>query len=189
MSAQQTEAFQKAMDKNKEAWNKSCEEYTKFCKAYYVNLVLTNRFHELSQQRKALVEQIKNKGKITQSSFGAGQDGQNIFSQGGSGKPGRGGSRHGNNSRGPPSLFGQPQGNRREHVMREKPSKALREAQRQQAYGNDPSDPPGMSLDDKRKRHRRTATEIQRHYQCPVEGCHKSYGSEGSMNQHMKLKH
>ena len=43
--------------------------------------------------------------------------------------------------------------------------------------------------DDKRKRHRRTATEIQRHYACPVAGCHKSYGSEGSMNQHMKLKH
>ena len=47
----------------------------------------------------------------------------------------------------------------------------------------------GQNGDDKRKRHRRTATEIQRHYKCPVEGCHKSYGSEGSMNQHMKLKH
>lgn len=42
---------------------------------------------------------------------------------------------------------------------------------------------------DKRKRHRRTATEIQRHFKCQVEGCYKSYGSEGSLNQHMKLKH
>mmetsp|Transcript_27076 Transcript_27076/g.31792 ORF Transcript_27076/g.31792 Transcript_27076/m.31792 type:complete len:88 (+) Transcript_27076:219-482(+) len=41
----------------------------------------------------------------------------------------------------------------------------------------------GSSLhDDKRKRHRRTATEIQRHFACPVAGCSKSYGSEGSMN-------
>lgn len=36
--------------------------------------------------------------------------------------------------------------------------------------------------DDKRKRHRRTATEIHRHFACPVVGCSKSYGSEGSMN-------
>ena len=54
-------------------------------------------------------------------------------------------------------------------------------------YRNESIDMDG--LDDKRKRHRRTATEIQRHYACPVAGCHKSYGSEGSMNQHMKLKH
>ena len=39
-----------------------------------------------------------------------------------------------------------------------------------------------QSFDDKRKRHRRTATEIQRHFACPVVGCGKSYGSEGSMN-------
>ena len=44
-------------------------------------------------------------------------------------------------------------------------------------------------FDDKRKRHRRTATEIARLFKCPVADCHKSYGSEGSLNQHMKLKH
>ena len=32
------------MQLNKNAWDKSCEEYSSFCKAYYVNLVLTNRF-------------------------------------------------------------------------------------------------------------------------------------------------
>ena len=42
---------------------------------------------------------------------------------------------------------------------------------------------------DVRKRHRRTADKIQRHYRCPVHNCDKSYGSEGSLNQHMKLKH
>ena len=48
----------------------------------------------------------------------------------------------------------------------------------------------GMTDDDRRKRHRRTATEIARHYKCPLVGeCHKSYGSEGSLNQHIKLKH
>lgn len=43
--------------------------------------------------------------------------------------------------------------------------------------------------EEKRKRHRRTATEIARHYKCPVDECPKSYGSEGSLNQHIKLKH
>ena len=42
---------------------------------------------------------------------------------------------------------------------------------------------------DKRKRHRRTASEIERHYRCPVPNCLKSYGSEGSLSQHIKLKH
>tara|TARA_B110000285_G_C14879603_1_gene493214 strand:+ start:466 stop:651 length:186 start_codon:yes stop_codon:yes gene_type:complete len=42
---------------------------------------------------------------------------------------------------------------------------------------------------EKKKRHRRTATEIARHYRCPIEGCPKSYGGEGSLNQHIKLKH
>jgi len=42
---------------------------------------------------------------------------------------------------------------------------------------------------EKKKRNRRTATEIARHYKCPIEDCPKSYGSEGSLNQHIKLKH
>ena len=47
----------------------------------------------------------------------------------------------------------------------------------------------GVPIGGERKRHRRTATEIQRHYKCQMPDCHKSYGSEGSLNQHMKLKH
>ena len=36
---------------------------------------------------------------------------------------------------------------------------------------------------------RRNADEIQRYYKCTVKVCGKSYGSEGSLNQHYKLKH
>jgi hypothetical protein len=36
---------------------------------------------------------------------------------------------------------------------------------------------------------RRTAVEIARHYTCNIDKCNKSYGSEGSLNQHIKLKH
>jgi len=34
----------------------------------------------------------------------------------------------------------------------------------------------------KKKRERRKACEIDRHYICPIEKCQKSYGSEGSLN-------
>jgi len=47
----------------------------------------------------------------------------------------------------------------------------------------------GDSSEAKKKRERRKACEIDRHYLCPVEKCGKSYGSEGSMNQHLKNKH
>ena len=41
-----------------------------------------------------------------------------------------------------------------------------------------------------RKKHdRRYAAEIAREYDCPYSGCDKMYGSEGSMNLHIKLKH
>ena len=45
------------------------------------------------------------------------------------------------------------------------------------------------STEEKKKRMRRTAGEIARHYVCSYEKCQKSYGSEGSLNQHIKLKH
>ena len=42
----------------------------------------------------------------------------------------------------------------------------------------------------KRKKHnRRTATEIERTFTCPYEGCDKFFGSEGSQNLHIKIKH
>ena len=43
--------------------------------------------------------------------------------------------------------------------------------------------------EEKKKRHRRTASEIARNFRCPVDPCGKSYGSEGSLLQHIKLKH
>lgn len=40
------------------------------------------------------------------------------------------------------------------------------------------------------KRHNwRTAIEIDWDFECPYKNCGKPYGSEGSMNLHMKLKH
>ena len=44
-------------------------------------------------------------------------------------------------------------------------------------------------LNGKQRRNRRKAVDIERHYKCPVEICGKSYGSEGSLNQHIKIKH
>jgi hypothetical protein len=40
-----------------------------------------------------------------------------------------------------------------------------------------------------RKRHRRNKNEIIREFTCEHPGCLKSYGSEGSLNQHIKRKH
>lgn len=43
---------------------------------------------------------------------------------------------------------------------------------------------------ERRKKHnRRTAKEIRKDEVCPYAGCDKYYGSEGSLNLHMKLKH
>jgi hypothetical protein len=41
-----------------------------------------------------------------------------------------------------------------------------------------------------RKRHfRRCNNEIEKSYTCPYHNCEKTYGSEGSLNLHMKTKH
>ena len=41
-----------------------------------------------------------------------------------------------------------------------------------------------------RKKHlRRTAREIDRSFICPYDTCAKVYGSEGSLNLHIKIKH
>lgn len=40
-----------------------------------------------------------------------------------------------------------------------------------------------------KKRHRRTADEIERKHCCPIEGCSKSYGYESALKMHMRLKH
>lgn len=40
-----------------------------------------------------------------------------------------------------------------------------------------------------RKRHRRGKNEIRRMFECDYPNCKKTYGSEGSLAQHIKLKH
>lgn len=39
------------------------------------------------------------------------------------------------------------------------------------------------------QRFRRTADKIVRRFRCSAKDCGKSYGSEGSLKQHLKLKH
>ncbi len=46
-----------------------------------------------------------------------------------------------------------------------------------------------LEEEERHKRRRRPANEIARNFKCPADGCGKSYGSEGSMLQHIKLKH
>ena len=42
----------------------------------------------------------------------------------------------------------------------------------------------------KRKKHiRRAADEIDKAYICPYKNCEKIFGSEGSQNLHIKIKH
>jgi len=39
------------------------------------------------------------------------------------------------------------------------------------------------------KRKRRYARDIERQFYCPIEKCHRGYGSEGSLSHHVRLKH
>lgn len=60
--------------------------------------------------------------------------------------------------------------------------------------GENDEDPSNMSMSkwysSGRKRHfRRCNNEIKKGYVCPYSGCQKTYGSEGSLNLHMKIKH
>ena len=40
-----------------------------------------------------------------------------------------------------------------------------------------------------RKKNRRLANEIDKDYECPYENCYRVYGSDVSLNLHIKLKH
>lgn len=42
---------------------------------------------------------------------------------------------------------------------------------------------------ERKKHNRRTAKEIARQYICPYRNCGKIYGSDGSLNLHIKIKH
>ena len=41
----------------------------------------------------------------------------------------------------------------------------------------------------KKRRKRKLKCEVSRNFVCIVNGCEKAYGSENSLNQHIKLKH
>jgi len=43
--------------------------------------------------------------------------------------------------------------------------------------------------DKKRKRHRRKASQIERMYKCQEKHCNRSYGTEGALKMHIKIKH
>lgn len=40
-----------------------------------------------------------------------------------------------------------------------------------------------------RKKNRRLAAEIEKSFLCPYDKCHRIYGSDVSLNLHIKLKH
>ncbi|KAM3138884.1 hypothetical protein pb186bvf_009087 [Paramecium bursaria] len=44
-------------------------------------------------------------------------------------------------------------------------------------------------LEERKRRCRRNGIEIDRKYSCTIQNCKKSYGTEASLIQHMKLKH
>lgn len=50
-------------------------------------------------------------------------------------------------------------------------------------------DEQGTGETEKKKRRRRRAAQIDRKWTCTYTGCRKAYGSEGSLTQHMRLKH
>lgn len=54
-----------------------------------------------------------------------------------------------------------------------------------QDYGGPNGGAASFGYDKGNKRYRRTANEIERRFKC---WCGKAYGSEGSLNQHKKLK-
>lgn len=41
----------------------------------------------------------------------------------------------------------------------------------------------------RKKHNRRCANDVDRNYKCPYPKCEKFYGSEGSLNLHIKIKH
>ena len=48
---------------------------------------------------------------------------------------------------------------------------------------------PSVSSNNLRRRTRKRKDEVSRDFACPYPGCDKAYGSENSLNQHMKYKH
>lgn len=46
-----------------------------------------------------------------------------------------------------------------------------------------------MLKEQQKKKHRRLAVEISKDFKCPYPGCSKQYGTDVSLNLHIKLKH
>lgn len=44
-------------------------------------------------------------------------------------------------------------------------------------------------LPERKKRFRRAANEIEKRFHCTAQKCSRSYGTEGSLLQHVKIKH
>ena len=59
-----SEKIDELLGKNKKAWDKSSEDYVKYCKTYYINLVLTNRLQQMIEQRKDLISRLESEDKI-----------------------------------------------------------------------------------------------------------------------------
>lgn len=55
--------------------------------------------------------------------------------------------------------------------------------------GNEEGRLESSAKESKGKRSRRTAEMIEKKHRCSVPLCDKTYGSEGSLQQHIKLKH
>eukprot|EP01119_Soliformovum_irregulare_P004111 TRINITY_DN15121_c0_g1_i1.p1 TRINITY_DN15121_c0_g1~~TRINITY_DN15121_c0_g1_i1.p1 ORF type:complete len:336 (+),score=34.66 TRINITY_DN15121_c0_g1_i1:95-1102(+) len=57
----------------------------------------------------------------------------------------------------------------------------------EESYKREPSDPTDFTSKPKKRRRRRH--EIIRNFKCPEPSCNKSYGSEGALKTHVRLKH
>jgi len=64
----------------------------------------------------------------------------------------------------------------RNHELRKHPLELIRDDQ-------------SIPTSTKQKKKRRKRDEIERNFKCPIYGCTKSYGSEGALKTHVKLKH
>ena len=54
---------------------------------------------------------------------------------------------------------------------------------------NNNNDGQSTDSDKKKLRKRKKKGEVTRAFECPVDSCNKGYGSENSLNQHLKIKH
>lgn len=68
-------------------------------------------------------------------------------------------------------------------------AKSLEQVEKKLEEANNTQPVVAPEVSSKKKRFRRVAKDILRDFHCPVETCGKAYGSEGSLHQHIRLKH